>query len=110
MHRTIRIGLFAAGLAGMLATSSVVAQGPQDDRGDKAFRHASQQIERVRDELQRAPYGRGANHESRNDRWSNNYVSHRTRAIDHLNMAMRELDFIDGADKNDGKKDMKAKK
>jgi len=37
-------------------------------------------------------------------------VSHRTRAIDHLNMAMRELDFIDGADKNDGKKDKKAKK
>jgi hypothetical protein len=102
-----------------------VAQGPSTSRadnpngghGEKEFRHAVQQIEHVRDELMHAPApdDRRMSTQAHNERWPNDYAGHRSRAVDHLNMAIRELqdtlvNTTDPHDKKDGKKDKKDKK
>ena len=113
MFRTIRLGLVIVGLAGMFAMTTATAQGPGGGRGDdKVFHHAVDQIQKVRDELQRAPApdGRGTYNQSRNDRWSNDYLSHRSRAVEHLNMAIQELQQGFVNDRRDDKRDKKGKK
>jgi hypothetical protein len=112
MHRTIRIGLLVIGLAGALATTPAVAQGPNAQRGEKEFRHAIQQIEHARDELQRAPGpdDRRGTPQPRNERWPSDYLGHRSRAIDQLNMAIKELQqglVNDGRGRKDDKEDDK---
>ena len=119
MHRTIRAGLVAVGLAAALATTAAVAQGPNDQRWDKAIRHAIQQIEQVRSELERvpAPDGRGGkppqlHAEPPGPGGRNDYLGHRSKAIEHLNMAIQELQQTlvnDGRGKKDDKKDKKNK-
>src|SRR4051812_16618733 len=100
MNHTIRVGLVVVALAGTFAATAAVAQGPAGRggkpnavHGEKEFQHAIQQVEHVRDELMHAsaPDDRRGNTQAHNERWANDYAGHRSRAVEHLNMAIREL-------------------
>ena len=68
----------------------------------------------ARNELQRAPNPNPVpSMQPRNDRWPNNYATHKAKAIDHLNMAIQELRqglVNDPRDPKEDKKDKKGKK